>query len=184
MLYRRHGVGPLPRPNMKGCITVGRSRVKRIQSESGIGSYKDTTPGVGKLRSKAMASYGNVKAKLSLCLTKHHAMKAYWGSERISPRILDLGTRLRWVVRFTLRPLYPQVKSLWYPLDRRLNGPQSRSGRCGEEKNSQPLSEIEPCNPDRPARSPALYRLSYHGSSHWIGVFIMYSQETSCQGPA
>jgi hypothetical protein len=23
----------------------------------------------------------NVKVKLSLCLTKHHAMKAYWGVE-------------------------------------------------------------------------------------------------------
>jgi hypothetical protein len=31
----------------------------------------------------------------SLCLTKHHAMKAYWGSGGIAPRILDLGTRWR-----------------------------------------------------------------------------------------
>jgi hypothetical protein len=30
------------------------------------------------------------------------------------------------------------------PLDRRLVGPQSRSGRSGEEKNSQPLPGIEP----------------------------------------
>jgi hypothetical protein len=29
-----------------------------------------------------------VKVKLSLCLTKHHAMKAYWWSEDIAPRIL------------------------------------------------------------------------------------------------
>jgi len=29
-------------------------------------------------------------------------------------------------------------------LDRRLYGPQSRSGRGGEEKNSQALSGIEP----------------------------------------
>jgi hypothetical protein len=29
-------------------------------------------------------------------------------------------------------------------LDRRLGGPQSRSGRGGEEKNSQPPPEIEP----------------------------------------
>jgi hypothetical protein len=42
------------------------------------------------------------------------------------------------VVSFTPRPLYPQGKSPWYPLDRRLGGPQSRSGRDGEEKNSQP----------------------------------------------
>jgi hypothetical protein len=29
-----------------------------------------------------------VKVKLSLCLTKHHAMKAYWGSGGIAPLIL------------------------------------------------------------------------------------------------
>jgi hypothetical protein len=34
------------------------------------------------------------KVKLSLYLTKHHAMKAYWGGG-IAPRILDLGTRWR-----------------------------------------------------------------------------------------
>jgi hypothetical protein len=31
----------------------------------------------------------------------------------------------------------------WYPLGRKLGGPQSRSGRCGEEKNPQPLSGLE-----------------------------------------
>jgi len=38
-------------------------------------------------------------------------------------------------------------------LDRRMSGPQSRSGRGGEEKNSQPSPGIELLNPDRPARS-------------------------------
>jgi hypothetical protein len=47
------------------------------------------------------------------------------------------------VVSFTPRPLYRQGKSPWYPLDRRLDGPQSRSG-CGGEKNSQPLPGLEP----------------------------------------
>jgi hypothetical protein len=37
-----------------------------------------------------------------------------------------------------------QGKSPWYPLDRRLDGPQSRSGRGGEEKNAQPLPGLEP----------------------------------------
>jgi hypothetical protein len=36
-----------------------------------------------------------VKVKLSLCLTKHNAMKTYCGSGSIVPRILDLGTRWR-----------------------------------------------------------------------------------------
>jgi hypothetical protein len=61
-------------------------------------------------------------------------MKTYWGSGGIAPRILDLGTRWRWVVSFTPRPLYHQGKSPWYPLDRRLGRPQSRSGGGGEEK--------------------------------------------------
>jgi hypothetical protein len=38
------------------------------------------------------------------------------------------------VVSFTPLPLYPWGKSSWYPLDRRLGGPQSRSGRPGEVK--------------------------------------------------
>jgi hypothetical protein len=39
--------------------------------------------------------------------------------------------------RFTPR------ESPWYPLDRSLGGPQRRSERGGEEKNSQPLSGLE-----------------------------------------
>jgi hypothetical protein len=38
----------------------------------------------------------------------------------------------------------PQGKSPWCPLDGRLGGPQSLCGRGGEEKNSQPLPELEP----------------------------------------
>jgi hypothetical protein len=40
-------------------------------------------------------------------------------------------------------PLAPE-KELVVPLGRRLGGPQSRSGRDGEEKNSQPLPGLEP----------------------------------------
>jgi hypothetical protein len=47
------------------------------------------------------------------------------------------------VVSFTPRPLYTHGKSLWYPLDRRLRGPQNWSGRGGEEKNSHPLPGLE-----------------------------------------
>jgi hypothetical protein len=83
-----------------------------------------------------------VKVKLSLRLTKHHEMKMYW-SGGIAPRILDLGTRWRWVVSFTTQPLCPQGKRPWYPLDRRLGGPQSRSGRGGEEKIPQCLPALE-----------------------------------------
>jgi hypothetical protein len=58
--------------------------------------------------------------------------------------LFDLGTRWRWVVSFTPQLLYLQGKSPWHPLDSRLGGPQSRCGRGGEEKNSQPPPGIEP----------------------------------------
>jgi hypothetical protein len=32
--------------------------------------------------------YKKVKVKMSLCLTKHHVMKTYWGSEGTAPLIL------------------------------------------------------------------------------------------------
>jgi hypothetical protein len=38
----------------------------------------------------------------------------------------------------------PPGKDPRYQLDRRLGGPQSRSGRGGEEKYSQPPPAIEP----------------------------------------
>jgi hypothetical protein len=38
----------------------------------------------------------------------------------------------------------PQREGPWFLLDRRLGGPQSRSGRGGKEKNSQPLPGLEP----------------------------------------
>jgi hypothetical protein len=51
---------------------------------------------------------GKSKVVPVLFLTEHRFMKAYWGSGNIAPRILDLGTRWRWVVSYMSRPLYPQ----------------------------------------------------------------------------
>jgi len=45
-----------------------------------------------------------------------------------------------------------------YPLYRRLDGPQGRSGRL---RKISPPSGFDP--PDRPARSQSLYRLRYPG---------------------
>jgi hypothetical protein len=75
-------------------------------------------------------------------------MKAY-GSGCIDPHFLDLGTSWRRVANFTPRPLYPRGKSPQYPSDRRLGGPQSRSGQFGEnswpyrDSNSHP-SVVQP----------------------------------------
>jgi hypothetical protein len=76
----------------------------------------------------------NVKVNLSLGLSKHHAIKTYLGSVGIAPRILNIGTRWRRVVSFMPHQLYLGGKSPHYPLDRKVGGPQSRSGRGGEEK--------------------------------------------------
>jgi hypothetical protein len=80
------------------------------------------------------------------------------GEWKYSSTILELGTRLRCVVSFTARPLYPRGKSLRYPLERRFRGPPRAdlvkmiiSWLC-RESNPRPSS-------------PSLYRLSYPGSS-------------------
>jgi hypothetical protein len=107
-----------------------------------------------------------MKVKLSLCLTKHHPMKTYWGSRGIAPRILDIGTRWRWVVSFTPWPLYPQGKSLLYPLDRRLGEPQSRSGRGGEEKNSLPTAGNRTLEPQSSSPQPSAIPTELYRNKH------------------
>jgi hypothetical protein len=61
-------------------------------------------------------------------LIKHHAMKMYGGGAwRYSSTIFDLGTRWKWQVSSTSRPLYPLGDSPQYPLDRKLGGPQNHT---------------------------------------------------------
>jgi hypothetical protein len=94
----------------------------------------------------------NKKVKLSLCSTNQAPRhEGVWGSGCIDPHFLHLGTSWRWVVNFTHRPLYPRRKSPRYPLERRFGGPQSRSGRSGEEKILDPRLELWPLG--RPGRS-------------------------------
>jgi hypothetical protein len=68
---------------------------------------------------------------------------------------MELNSQLHAQTAFT------QERAPRYPLDRRLGGPQSRSGRCREE--NIPCHPQE-SNPGRPARSLSRYRLSYPGS--------------------
>jgi hypothetical protein len=52
--------------------------------------------------------------------------------------VLDIGEwSASWPSHFTMG------KEQWYPLERRLGGPQSQSGHGSKEKNSQPLLGIE-----------------------------------------
>jgi len=109
----------------------------RVQTGSGdhSASYKMGTRS-SFLGGKAAAGRSwplTLKVKLSLCLTKHHAMKMYWDGG-IVPLIFDLGTTRRWVFSFTPWPLYPRGKSPRYVSDRRRGWHQSRSEGGGEEK--------------------------------------------------
>jgi hypothetical protein len=99
-------------------------------------------------------------------LTEYHAMKTYWGSGGIAPRIHDLGTRWRWVVSFTPRPLYTQGKSPWYPLDRR--APEPFWTQWWREKFPAPSGTR---TPDHSVRNPALYRWAIPAPGSTSGIF-------------
>jgi len=106
-----------------------------------------------------------IKLKRILYLSKYYAMETYVGVEVLAPCILNPRTRwsiARWsslLDRFTSGAKIPR-----YPLNRRLGGSQSRSGRtCRESKTVRP--------------APSLYWLSYSGSSSktqgaWLHVFL------------
>jgi hypothetical protein len=96
-----------------------------------------------------------VKVKLPLYLSKHHSL---WESGVSLRRIINIATRSRWKGNDTVRPLYLWGMILWYPLVRRLGGPQSRFGHCGEEKNLCPLKGIEHCLLGRTARNQLTMR--------------------------
>jgi hypothetical protein len=110
----------------------------------------------------------SVKVKFSL---RH---KDVWGSGCVDPLFLDLGTIWRWVVSFTVLPLYPGGKSPRYPLDRRLGGPHSRSGRFGEEKildptgtrSSSPLPVAIPTELSRRLLGKSILFLTYQTCEH------------------
>jgi hypothetical protein len=72
------------------------------------------------------------------------------------------------VVSFTPRPLYPQGKSPWQPLNRRLGGPQNWSGCCGEVKILDPTWSQTPTPVIQTIASHSLYQLHYPGSLNYI----------------
>jgi hypothetical protein len=118
------------------------------------------------------------------------------GSGGITARILDLGIRWRWVVSFTPRPLYPQEKGPWYPLDRRLGVPHSRSGSGGEEKNPLPGFEhpiIQPVAQRYTTELSRLLSLKYHRTKSipscsrspvFINsIHVVFSRHLTCSNP-
>jgi hypothetical protein len=112
-------------------------------SKSKLRTSRRVTYEDGKL---ILNKYIKVKVRLSLCfsLTEHHAIKAYWGSGGVPPRILHLGTRWRCVVSFTARPLYPQERTPGTHWIGGWVGPRVDLDTGGGEKNSQPPPGLEP----------------------------------------
>jgi len=80
-----------------------------------------------------------IKVRLYLSLSKHQAMKTRGGIGRI----INLGANGgEWSASRPGR--FTPGNERKYSLDRKVGGPQSRSGRGGDNKSSQPPLEIEP----------------------------------------
>jgi hypothetical protein len=94
-----------------------------------------------------LKSYNLIVSNINVgCSSEQYEAVCWNGGE--SP-LNNLGTRCRWVVSLTPRPLFPRGKSPFCSLDRTMGGFQGRSGRFEEERNFLRLPEIEP----RPSRS-------------------------------
>jgi len=55
------------------------------------------------------------------------------GCRNAAPLIHNLDTESRWVVSITPQVLYPLVRSVLYPLNRKLDGSQRFCGRFGQD---------------------------------------------------
>lgn len=64
-----------------------------------------------------------------------HTTKTHWGIRWIDPLNLNLDTIWRWMVNFTHRPHYPPGNKPRYPLNKRLDGPNSRSAISRGERH-------------------------------------------------
>jgi len=84
--------------------------------------------------------------------------KTYWGG----------GTRRRWVVSFTPRPLYPL-----YPLDGRLAGPRASLDTVEERKIPSSCRKSNLPNPGRPARGQSLTDWATSAQNYVLVYFII-----------
>jgi hypothetical protein len=76
-------------------IVQRHAEEKNLLNASQFGARARHNTTLQSMRLTDHVTLNNVKVKLSLCLSKYRAMKTYWGSGGIAPRILDLGTRWR-----------------------------------------------------------------------------------------
>jgi hypothetical protein len=105
-----------------------RSQLKKKKANDSRDEFKIRTAGYRLLV---------YKIKLSLCFNWAPRHEGVLGSGDIVPLILWPWYWMEVSGQLHAPAALPQGKSPWYTLDRRLGGPQSRSGLGGEEKNSQ-----------------------------------------------
>jgi hypothetical protein len=116
------------------------------------------------------------KARTSLpCLTKHHAMKTYWGNGGIVPHILDLGSRVgEWLAsrpgRFT-----PRERALGTNWIGGWVGPRAALDTVVKRKISSHRRESNSRTPIVQPVGQALFRLS-----HYIELSLTRLDEYSC----
>jgi hypothetical protein len=87
--------------------------------------------------------YPSFSRKALPCSTKHHAMKTY-GEWRYSSKHSKPSRKMGANCQIHAPVTVPPGERPQYPLERTLVVPQSRSGHGGEERESLPLSGIEP----------------------------------------
>jgi hypothetical protein len=98
-------------------------------------------------------------------------MKACWECAGISPRILDLVTRWRWVVSFTLQPLYPPKERA--PVTHWIGGWVSPSVGLDAVVKREITSPFRVSNPPLPIIQPVA-QLYTTGLSLWQFFFSRY----------
>jgi hypothetical protein len=89
-----------------------------------------------------LIDFAAIKMKL-VWIIKCDTQEDEWDSEDIASDI-NLGTRWRWVVRFTPRPLYPRRNLLQHSFLTIHGGSQSWAGHYSENKNSCSCQEPNP----------------------------------------
>jgi hypothetical protein len=91
------------------------------------------------------------------------------GSGSIAPRILHMGTRRRWAVSFTQRPLYSPGKRPWYSLNKTLGGSQNLLQQTRSHINL--LTSVPITNSNVAVSSAGTFRatdLSRHGKNSMV----------------
>ena len=110
----------------------------------------------------------SIRLQFEACRTGSKSCSLYMSLRRkgISPLILNLGTRYRWVMNFMPPTFFPR-----YVSNKKLGGPQSRAGTLWEEKSLLPLTNIQTL--DLPICNIFTIRAQVSVVECFVKVFVM-----------